>query len=102
VREPEFSAFGLVPGKAYWLENGGNPTRGTFSSALCYLSRRTGYPHVNSSLTEESVMDDIAWLVPGLADGQRPRGSIIGVAIPLSCDLVTSRTARVGRRTARR
>jgi hypothetical protein len=36
-----------------------------------YLSRRTGYPHVNSSLTEESVMDNIAGLVPGLADGQR-------------------------------
>jgi hypothetical protein len=47
-------------------------------------------------------MDNIAWLVPGLADGQRPRSSIIGVAIPLSCDLVISRTARVGHRTARR
>ena len=47
-------------------------------------------------------MDTIAWLVPGLADGRRPRGSIIGVAIPLSCHLVTSRTTRVGYRTAHR
>jgi hypothetical protein len=47
-------------------------------------------------------MDNIAWLVPGLADGQRPRGSLIGVAIPLSCHLVTSRTIGVGQRTARR
>ena len=70
--------------------------------AICYLPRRTGYPHVNSSLTEESVMENIAWLVPGPADGQRPPGSIIGVAIPLSGYLVTSCTARVGRRTARR
>jgi hypothetical protein len=45
-------------------------------------------------------MDNIAWLVSGLADGQRPRGSMVGVAIPLSCYLVTSRTTRVGRRTA--
>jgi len=36
-----------------------------------------------------------------LAD-QRPRGSITGAAIPLSCYLVTSRAVRVGRRTARR
>jgi hypothetical protein len=28
-------------------------------------------------------MDNIAWLVPVLADGQGPQGSIIGVAIPL-------------------
>jgi hypothetical protein len=47
-------------------------------------------------------MDNIAWLVPGPADGQRPPDSIIGVAIPLSCYLVTSWTVRVGRRTARR
>jgi hypothetical protein len=47
-------------------------------------------------------MDNIAWLVPGLADDQRPRGSITGAAIPLSCYLVTSRAVRVGRRTARR
>ena len=47
-------------------------------------------------------MDNIAWLVPGPADGQIPRGSTIEVAIPLSCNLVTSRTTRVGHRTARR
>jgi hypothetical protein len=47
-------------------------------------------------------MDNIAWLVPGPAGGQIPRCSIIGVAIPPSCDLVTGRTTRVGHRTARR
>jgi hypothetical protein len=47
-------------------------------------------------------MDNIAWLVTGLADGQRLRGSIIGVAVPRSCHLVTSRTTRVGHRTAHR
>ena len=46
---------------------GGNP-QDIFS--LRYTSHRTGYPHVNSSLIEESVMDNIAWLVPGRADGQ--------------------------------
>ncbi len=45
-------------------------------------------------------MDNNAWPVPGLAGGQIPRSSIIGVAIPLSRDLVTSRTARTGHRTA--
>ncbi len=44
-------------------------------------------------------MDNTAWLVPGLAEGQIPRGSIVGMAIPLSCDLVTSRTTRAGHRT---
>ncbi len=38
-------------------------------------------------------MDNIAWLVPGLADGQGPRASIASVTIPLSCYLVTGRTA---------
>jgi hypothetical protein len=66
------------------------------------MSHRTGYPHVNSSLIEESVMDNIAWLVPGLADGQRPRDSIISVASSLFCHLVTSRAAMAGRRTAHR
>jgi hypothetical protein len=47
-------------------------------------------------------MENIAWLVPGPAAGQRPPGSIIGVAIPLSCYLVTSWTVRAGHRTARR
>ena len=47
-------------------------------------------------------MENIAWLVPGPADGQRPPGSIIGVAIPLSGYLVTGWTVRVGHRTARR
>jgi hypothetical protein len=47
-------------------------------------------------------MDNIAWLVPGLADGERPRDSIIGVASPLFCHLVTSRAAVAGRRTAYR
>jgi hypothetical protein len=66
------------------------------------MSYRTGYPHVNWSLIEESVMDNISWLVPGLADGERPRDSIIGVASPLFCHLVTSRAAVAGRRTAYR
>ena len=47
-------------------------------------------------------MDTIARLVPGLADDRGPRGSVIGVAIPPSCYLVTSRTTRVGYRTAHR
>ena len=47
-------------------------------------------------------MENIAWLVPGPADGQRPPGSIIGVAIPLSGYLVTSWTVGVGHQTARR
>ncbi len=47
-------------------------------------------------------MGNIAWLVPGLADGQRPRGSVISVTTPLSCYLVTSRTTTVGHRTAHR
>jgi hypothetical protein len=55
------------------------------------MSYRTGYPHVNSSLAEESVMDNIAWLVPGQADGQRPRDSFISAVSPLFCYLVTSR-----------
>jgi hypothetical protein len=47
-------------------------------------------------------MDNIAWLVPGLADGQRPRDSTISVASPLFGHLVTSRAAMAGRRTAHR
>ena len=51
-------------------------------------------------------MDNIAWLVPGLADGQRPRGSIISVIIsvasPLFCHLVTSRAAMADLMTAHR
>jgi hypothetical protein len=46
------------------------------------MSHRTGYKRVNTSLIEESVMDNIAWLVPGL--------------------LVPGRTSTAGRRTARR
>jgi hypothetical protein len=70
--------------------------------SLRYMSHRTGYPHVNSSLTEESVMDNIAWLVPGLANGQRRRDSTISVASPLFCHLVASRAAMAGRMTAHR
>ena len=47
-------------------------------------------------------MGNIAWVFPGPADGRRPRGFIIGVAIPLACYLVTSSTMRFGHRTARR
>jgi len=47
-------------------------------------------------------MDNIAWLVPGLADDRRSRGSLIGVAILLYCHLVTSQTMWAGHRTARR
>src|SRR6266481_1962408 len=53
VREPGFSAFRPDTGKGVPARNGGKPSRDTFS--LRYLSRRTGYPPVNSSLTEESV-----------------------------------------------
>ena len=47
-------------------------------------------------------MDSIAWLVPGLAGGQRPRDSIFSAASPLFCHLVTSRAAMAGRRIAHR
>jgi hypothetical protein len=47
-------------------------------------------------------MDNITWLVPGLTDGQRPRDSIISVASPLFCHLVTSRAAMAARRTPHR
>jgi hypothetical protein len=30
------------------------------------MSHQTGYERVNPPLIEESVMDNIAWLVPGL------------------------------------
>ena len=49
------------------------------------MSHRIGYPHVNSSLIEESAMGNI---------------SIISVASPLFCHLVTSRAAMAGRRSA--
>jgi hypothetical protein len=57
---------------------------------------------VNSPLAEESVMGNIAWLIPGLADDHSPRDSVIGVASPLFCHLVTGRTSMAGRGTARR
>jgi hypothetical protein len=38
--------------------------------SLCYLSRRTGYPHVNSSLTEESVSVNRPGLVQPVGCGQ--------------------------------
>jgi hypothetical protein len=47
-------------------------------------------------------MDNIAWLVPGLANGQRRRDSTISVASPLFCHLVASRAAMAGRMTAHR
>jgi hypothetical protein len=47
-------------------------------------------------------MDNIAWLVPGLADGQRPRDSIFSAVSPLFCHLVTSRATMAGRRIAQR
>lgn len=66
------------------------------------MSHRTGYMRVNSSLIEESVMNNIAGFVPGLADGRRPRASVIGVASPLLCHLVIGRISTAGRRTVRR
>jgi hypothetical protein len=63
------------------------------------MSHQTGYTRVNSSLIEESVMDSIAGLVPGLANGRGPRDSIVGVATPLFGHLVIGRTGTVGRRT---
>ena len=47
-------------------------------------------------------MDSIGQFVPGLADDQRSRGSVIGLTILPPCYLVTGRTARVGRLTAHR
>jgi hypothetical protein len=47
-------------------------------------------------------MDNIAWLIPGLADGHSPRDSFTGVASPLICHPVTGRTGTAGRGTARR
>lgn len=47
-------------------------------------------------------MDNIAWLVPGLADGQRPRDSIISVASLLVFYLITGPAAVAARRTAHR
>jgi hypothetical protein len=68
---------------------------------LVYISHQTGYARVNSSLIKESVMDNIAGLVPGLADGRGPRDSITGAASPLFCHLVIGRTSTVGRKTVR-
>jgi len=65
-------------------------------------SFRTGRLCLNSSPAEEPVIDSIAWLFPGLADDQRPRGSAIGVTIRPPCYLITSRTARAGPLAARR
>ena len=53
------------PRKACRPGKGGNPREMSFS--IRYMSRWAGYLHVNSSLTEESVMGNIAWLVPGPA-----------------------------------
>jgi hypothetical protein len=64
------------------------------------MSHQAGYERVNSSLIKESVMDNIAGLVPGLADGRGPRDSITG-ASPLFCHLVIGRTGTAGRRTVR-
>ena len=66
------------------------------------MSHWADYLYVNSSLIEESVMDNVAWLAPGLADGQRPRDSSISVASPLFCRLVTSRTTMAAHSTAHR
>jgi hypothetical protein len=100
AREPEFFNVLAGPVKRCLPEKGGNPQG--ISSSLRYMSSRTGYPHVNSSLTEESAMDNIAWLVPGPADGQRPRDSIISVASLLVFHLITSPAAVATRRTAHR
>jgi hypothetical protein len=66
------------------------------------MPHQADYTRVNSSLFEESVMGNIAGLVPGLADGRGPRDFIIGVASPLFCRLVMGRTSAAGRRTVRR
>jgi hypothetical protein len=66
------------------------------------MSHQAGYARVNSSLIEESVMDNIAGLVPGLADGHGPRDSVIGGTSPLFWHLVIGRTSTADRRTVRR
>jgi len=65
------------------------------------MSHEAGYERVNSSLIKESVMDNIAGLVPGLADGRRPRDSVTGAASPMSRRLVAGRTGTAGRRIVR-
>jgi hypothetical protein len=52
-------------------EFGRQPSGDAF--CLRYMSRQAGYPRVSSSLIEESVMDNISWLVPGLAGRRTAR-----------------------------
>jgi hypothetical protein len=66
------------------------------------MSHQAGYARVNSSLIGESVMDNIAGRVPGLADGRGPRDPMIGVVSPMFCYLVIGRTSTAGRWTVRR
>lgn len=68
---------------------------------LRYMAHQAGCPRVSLSLIEESVMDNIAWLARGLADNYRSRDSMVGVASPPFCHVVTGRTSLAGHRTAR-
>jgi hypothetical protein len=64
-------------GKGVPARNGGNPRR---YLSLCYLSRRTGYPHVNSALAEDSVSVNRSSLVQPV--GRRPVMSTgVGIAL---------------------
>jgi hypothetical protein len=56
-------------GKAGRPEKGSRLRENTYSARR--FSCRTGRPYVNSSPTEEPVMDSVALFVPGLADDQR-------------------------------
>jgi len=47
-------------------------------------------------------MDSIGQFVPGLADDQRSRGSVMGVTITPPCYLATSRATTADRLTAHR
>jgi hypothetical protein len=58
VREPEF--FCVLPGAFRRACHKRAITAGD-TSCLLYLSHRTGYTRVSSSLIEESVMGNIAW-----------------------------------------
>src|ERR1039457_753017 len=80
-------------GKASRPRKGQEPAGNDLSPFATRPSRRTGYPHVNSPLTQESVMGIIAWIVLGLIagllanlliPGKRSQGLIITCVIGIA------------------
>jgi hypothetical protein len=61
--------LGPAPETAHRLRKGQEPAGEDFSHRD--LSRRTGYPHVNFLLTEESVVGIIGWSFPAGCGGAR-------------------------------